>query len=230
MDPRPRVLLVEDDARLASLMSEFFAAEGFDLMVEPRGDRAVDRVLAERPDLVILDWMLPGEDGLSVCRRLRPRYGGPVLMLTARADEIDQVVGLEVGADDYVTKPASPRLLAARARALLRRHAAPPSPPAFVDGDLRIDPATREVTVNGAPVELSTAEYDLLWLLAENAGRVLSRDQILSALRGVEYDGLDRSIDVRVSKLRQQLGDDPRHPARIKTVRGMGYLFARRGR
>lgn len=230
MDPRPRVLLVEDDPRLASLMSEFFAAEGFDLMVEPRGDRAVDRVLSERPDLVILDWMLPGEDGLSVCRRLRPRYGGPVLMLTARADEIDQVVGLEVGADDYVTKPASPRLLAARARALLRRHAAPPSPPAFVDGDLRIDPATREVTVGGAPVELSTAEYDLLWLLAENAGRVLSRDQILNALRGVEYDGLDRSIDVRVSKLRQQLGDDPRHPARIKTVRGMGYLFARRGR
>lgn len=228
METRPRILIVEDDARLAGLMVEYFNVEGFEMKVEPDGGRAVARILAEQPDLVILDLMLPGESGLSICKRIRPAYAGPVLMVTARGDEVDQVVGLEVGADDYVPKPASPRLLLARARALLRRHTPPAGPPAFVDGDLRVDPATRDVTVRGEPVDLSTSEFDLLWLLVDNAGKVLSRDQILEALRGIEYDGLDRSIDVRVSKLRQKLGDDPRQPSRIKTVRGLGYLYARK--
>lgn len=230
MENRPRILIVEDDARLAGLMVEYFNVEGFDMKVEPDGARAVSRILAEQPDLVILDLMLPGESGLSICKRIRPGYPGPVLMVTARGDEVDQVVGLEVGADDYVPKPASPRLLLARARALLRRHAPPAGPPPFVDGDLYVDPGTREATVRGEPVDLSTSEFDLLWLLVDNAGKVLSRDQILEALRGIEYDGLDRSIDVRVSKLRQKLGDDPRQPSRIKTVRGLGYLYARKSR
>lgn len=230
MEPRPRVLVVEDDARLAGLMVEYFNVEGFDMSVEANGANAVARILAEQPDLVILDLMLPGESGLSICKRIRPAYTGPVLMVTARGDEVDQVVGLEVGADDYVPKPASPRLLLARARALLRRHAPVSGPPAFIDGDLRVDPATREARVNGELIELSTAEFDLLWLLVEHAGKVLSRDQILERLRGIEYDGLDRSIDVRVSKIRQKLGDDPRQPSRIKTVRGLGYLYARKSR
>ena len=227
-DPCNTALLVEDDARLASLIAEYLRNQGFEVKVEPRGDLAVARILKERPDVVILDWNLPGQDGLSVCREVRAGYRGPILMLTARTDELDQVVGLEVGADDYVHKPVNPRVLLARIRALLRRPTAAPT--RFDDGDLIIEPEAREVSIAGQPVELSTAEFDLLWLLAERAGEVLSRDQILDALRGISYDGLDRSIDVRISKLRQAIGDDPRHPTRLKTVRGMGYLYAKKSR
>jgi two-component system response regulator RstA len=226
-EPGNTVLLVEDDARLAGLISEFLRQEGYEVSVEPNGRRAVDRILAEQPGVVILDWMLPGEDGLSICRRIRPGYGGPVLMLSARGDEIDQVLGLEMGADDYVQKPVTPRLLLARLRAIRRRT----TPSAlFVDGDLVLDPGARSVTVGGQTVDLTTGEYDVLWLLASSAGTVRSREHIIEALRGIAYDGLDRSIDVRISKLRQKLGDDPRHPERIKTVRGLGYLYARKHR
>lgn len=230
----PRILIVEDDTRLATLTQEYLEGNGFQVAVEEDGNRAVEHILQERPDLVILDVMLPGEDGLGVCRRVRPDYAGPILMLTARTDDMDQVLGLEMGADDYVAKPVRPRVLLARVRALLRRADSQPLPegddgaPARLEfGDLVIDSAMREAWLNDEGIDLTSAEFDLLWLLASNAGRVLTREEIFTALRGIEYDGQDRSIDVRVSRIRPKVGDDPMHPRRIKTVRSKGYLFVR---
>lgn len=230
-----RILIVEDDERLATLTREYLEGNGFEVDVEGDGNRAVERILKEKPDLVILDVMLPGEDGLGVCRRVRPEYSGPILMLTARTDDMDQVVGLEMGADDYVSKPVRPRVLLARVRALLRRVTGGDEPveaPADDDsrlqfGDLVIDNAMREAWLNDEDIDLTSAEFDLLWLLASNAGRVLTREEIFTALRGIEYDGQDRSIDVRVSRIRPKVGDDPMHPRRIKTVRSKGYLFVK---
>jgi two-component system response regulator RstA len=174
--------------------------------------------------------MLPGEDGLSICRKVRGQYEGPILMLTARTDDMDQVLGLEMGADDYVYKPVRPRVLLARIRALLRRHesneAQEPSERRRLQfGPLVIDSAMREAWLGEQGIELTSAEFDLLWLLTSNAGRILSREEIFNALRGIEYDGQDRSIDVRISRIRPKIGDDPMHPRLIKTVRSKGYLF-----
>jgi two-component system response regulator RstA len=177
-----------------------------------------------KPDLVILDIMLPGMDGLTVCRNARLTYHGPIIMLTARGEDLDEVVGLEVGADDYMKKPASPRVLLARIRTLLRRVNAPPAegPAKRLElGPLVIDSASRSVTISGREVDLTTAEFDLLRLLAENAGEPISRDRIYQDLRGIDHDGLDRSIDLRVSRLRTKLGDEG--PGLIKSVRGVGY-------
>ncbi|SDH90417.1 response regulator [Pseudomonas panipatensis] len=229
MEQEARVLIVEDDQRLAELTQDYLESNGLKVSVESDGAQAVARVLAERPDLVVLDLMLPGEDGLSICRRLRPDYDGPILMLTARTDDMDQVQGLEMGADDYVCKPVRPRLLLARIRALLRRseggEPAPVSSKRLTFGKLVIDNAMREAWLDEATIELTGAEFDLLWLLASNAGRILSREEIFNALRGIEYDGQDRSIDVRISRIRPKIGDDPMHPRLIKTVRSKGYLF-----
>lgn len=223
-----RLLLVEDDERLATLTAEYLTQSGFEVGVETRGDRAVDRIQSEDPDLVVLDLMLPGEDGLSICRRLRPAWAGPILMLTARGDEIDQVLGLEMGVDDYVAKPVSPRLLLARIRALLRRKrsAGPEEVERVVVGSLVVDRTTREARIDNVPMEMTSSEFDLLWLLASHAGKPLSRDELVKVLRGIDYDGIDRSVDVRVSQLRRKLAQDPRHTDRIKTVRGVGYQFA----
>ncbi|MGE4406379.1 winged helix-turn-helix domain-containing protein [Pseudomonas sp.] len=225
-----RILIVEDDRRLAELTQEYLLASGgFEVAIEADGARAAERIIEERPDLVVLDLMLPGEDGLSICRRVRDRYDGPILMLTARADDLDQVLGLETGADDYVCKPVRPRLLLARIRALLRRREGLEAPPAAVKrlqfGPLVVDSALREAWLREQPIELTGAEFDLLWLLTSNAGRILSREEIFAQLRGIEYDGQDRSIDVRISRIRPKIGDDPEHPRLIKTVRGKGYLF-----
>ncbi|EXF45825.1 two-component response regulator [Pseudomonas sp. BAY1663] len=225
-----RILIVEDDRRLAELTQEYLLANGgFEVAIEADGARAAERIIEERPDLVVLDLMLPGEDGLSICRRVRDRYDGPILMLTARADDLDQVLGLETGADDYVCKPVRPRLLLARIRALLRRREGLEVPPAAVKrlqfGPLVVDSALREAWLREQPIELTGAEFDLLWLLTSNAGRILSREEIFAQLRGIEYDGQDRSIDVRISRIRPKIGDDPEHPRLIKTVRGKGYLF-----
>ncbi|KAF1066005.1 MAG: Transcriptional regulatory protein OmpR [Pseudomonas citronellolis] len=228
MEQEARILIVEDDQRLAELTRDYLESNGFAVSIEADGARAVDRVLAERPDLVVLDLMLPGEDGLSICRRLRPAFDGPVLMLTARTDDMDQVQGLEMGADDYVCKPVRPRLLLARIRALLRRQAAEVTPSTsrrLSFGKLVIDNALREAWLDEVTIELTSAEFDLLWLLAANAGRILSREEVFQALRGIEYDGQDRSIDVRISRIRPKIGDDPMHPRLIKTVRSKGYLF-----
>lgn len=222
------ILIVEDDQRLAELTREYLESNGLRVSIEGDGARAADRIFAERPDLVVLDLMLPGEDGLSICRKVRDRYDGPILMLTARADDLDQVLGLETGADDYVCKPVRPRLLLARIRALLRRREgaeAPPPSKRIQYGPLVVDHALREAWLRGEGIELTGAEFDLLWLLTSNPGRIMSREQIFAELRGIEYDGQDRSIDVRISRIRPKIGDDPDHPRMIKTVRGKGYLF-----
>jgi len=233
-----QILIVEDDERLAGLTREYLESNGMQVSVEGDGSRAVDRIKNEHPDLVILDLMLPGEDGLSICRLVRPYYTGPIIMLTARDDDLDQVLGLEMGADDYLAKPARPRVLLARIRALLRRVKEGPdvgaaSNPAggeqnrVVFANLVVDNGMREAWLDEEPIDLTSAEFDLLWLLSSNAGRVLSREEIFTALRGIEYDGQDRSIDVRISRIRPKIGDDPLQPKRIKTVRSKGYLFVK---
>jgi len=224
--PSNRVLIVEDDQRLAELTAEYLQANGFEVAVEGDGARAARRIIDSQPDLVILDLMLPGEDGFTICRKVRAHYPGPILMLTARSDDLDQVQGLDLGADDYVCKPVRPRLLLARISALLRRREAPENKRQHLQfGPLRIDHSLREAWLREQGIELTSAEFDLLWLLMSNAGRVLSREEIFTSLRGVGYDGQDRSIDVRISRIRPRIGDDPIHPRMIKTLRGKGYLF-----
>ncbi|WBA80834.1 winged helix-turn-helix domain-containing protein [Endozoicomonas sp. GU-1] len=227
-----RILIVEDDERLATLTREYLENNGLQVSVEGDGGKAVERILSERPDLVVLDLMLPGEDGVSICRRVRGQYHGQILMLTARTDDLDEVLGLEMGADDYVAKPVRPRVLLARIRALLRRGTAPVEDEPTVQNSLRfgalvVDNSMREAWLDDQSVDLTSAEFDLLWLLCSNAGRVLSREEIFAQLRGIEYDGQDRSIDVRVSRIRPKIGDDPMHPRLIKTVRSKGYLFVK---
>jgi len=234
------ILLVEDDQRLSDLISEYLTKQGLLVEVEYRGDTAVQRILDLQPDLVVLDLMLPGLDGLEVCRQVRPEYQSPILMLTARDEDVDQIVGLELGADDYVIKPVQPRILLARIRTLLRRiqpsqitagsTSIPHAPSQLLDFDrLKINPAAREVTLDSQVIELTTQEYELLYLMANNAGVVLSRDQIFEAMSGIEYDGLDRSVDIRISRLRKLLENNSDKPSGIKTVRGQGYLFVAQG-
>jgi two-component system response regulator RstA len=225
-----RVLIVEDDTRLASLTQEFLIRNGLEVGVEHDGARAVRRILEDHPDIVVLDVMLPGVDGLTICREARTQgFQNPILMLTARTEDMDQVLGLEMGADDYVAKPVQPRVLLARIRALLRRSdkVLDENLSRLEFGNLIIDNGAREVLLDNVAVEFTSAEYDLLWLLASSSGRVLSREDIFERLRGIEYDGQDRSIDVRISRIRPKIGDDPENPRRIKTVRGKGYLFVR---
>ena len=226
----PRVLIVEDDDRLASLTQEYLIRNGLEVGVESDGNRAIRRIIEDQPDMVVLDLMLPGADGLSVCREVRAQgFQQPILMLTARTEDMDQVLGLEMGADDYVAKPVQPRVLLARIRALMRRSdkTMDDLPQRLDFGELSIDNGARAVILNGEIIEFSSAEYDLLWLLASNAGRILSREDIFERLRGIEYDGQDRSIDVRISRIRPKIGDDPENPRRIKTVRSKGYLFVK---
>ncbi|MGB4468535.1 MAG: winged helix-turn-helix domain-containing protein [Azovibrio sp.] len=225
-----RILLVEDDQRLADLTAEYLHRNDFQVDIESRGDTAAARILSEQPDLVVLDVMLPGKDGFEVCRGVRPAYKGVILMLTARDEDFDQILGLELGADDYIAKPVQPRVLLARIKALLRRMpgntAAPTEKKEQVFGKFHISQSTRTAELDGQSLDLTTAEFDLLWLLATHAGTILSRDDLLQELRGIGFDGLDRSIDARISRLRRKIGDDPENPARIKTVRGKGYLFS----
>lgn len=223
------LLIVEDDEKLAALVAEFLGKEGFAVETIHRGDEAVPRIIDGNPDLVILDLMLPGLDGFEVCRRVRDAYRGFILMLTARNEDVDEILGLELGADDYVTKPVRPRVLVSRIRALLRRHpetsGSGDSTPVTV-GSLQVDPANRAVQRDGAAVDLSSGEFDLLLYLVRRAGQTISRDALYRDVRGIEYDGLDRSIDLRVARLRKKLGDDAKQPALIKSVRGEGYLLA----
>ncbi|MDD2743341.1 MAG: winged helix-turn-helix domain-containing protein [Rhodocyclaceae bacterium] len=226
-----RILLVEDDERLAELTAEYLTKNDMQVTIEPRGDTAEARILAEQPDLVMLDVMLPGKDGFEVCRAVRPNYRGVILMLTARDEDFDQILGLEMGADDYIAKPVQPRVLLARIKALLRRLPATDAQAneseKMVFGQFNISQSTRTAILSGESIDLTTAEFDLLWLLASHAGNVLSRDDLLQELRGIGFDGLDRSIDARISRLRKKLNDDPENPTRIKTVRGKGYLFSK---
>jgi DNA-binding response OmpR family regulator len=224
-----RVLLVEDDARLAGMVSEYLGAAGFDVATVAGGAAALERLGRQPYDALVLDLTLPDIDGLEVCRRLRARWNTPVLMLTARGEPMDRVVGLEIGADDYLAKPFEPRELLARVKALLRRA----SPAASGDdvlrfGRLEIDLGARVARLDGKVCDLTGHQFDLLVVLAQSPGRVLSRDQIMDALKGHPLEAFDRSIDVHISRIRAVIEDDPKAPRRVLTVRGAGYVFARK--
>jgi DNA-binding response OmpR family regulator len=225
--PRPSILLVEDDLRLAALVSRYLESNGFAVAIVSRGDEVVAHVERDRPDLVILDLGLPGEDGLSICRQLRPTYHSPILILTARNSDIDHVLGLELGADDYVIKPVEPRVLLARIGALLRRSraAAHPERKVLQFGRLAINIGSRSVQLDGQAIPLSGNEFDLLVHLASHAGEIQSREALFKDLFKREYDGTDRMLDIRISRLRRKLGDEAETAQRIKTVWGQGYLF-----
>jgi len=226
--PLINVLLVEDDRRLGGLTREYLEKHGLVVTWVHNGDAGLQTALRGRFDVVLLDLMLPGMDGLEVCRRLRQQSDVPVVMLTARDEEADRVMGLEIGADDYVAKPFSPRELLARVRAQTRRARgrAGPRAGALEVGDLRIDPGGRQVHLDGRLLELTGYEFDLLHALARRAGRVLGREQLMELARGSAEEAFDRSIDVHISRLRQKMGDNPRQPRYIKTVRGVGYQLA----
>jgi two-component system OmpR family response regulator/two-component system response regulator RstA len=227
MTSPPSILLVEDDLRLAELVSRYLESNGMSVAIVSRGDEVVAHVERDRPDLVILDLGLPGEDGLTICRQLRPNYTNPILILTARNSDIDHVLGLELGADDYVIKPVEPRVLLARIGALLRRTRAPSSPARKVlqFGRLTINITSRSVHLDGHAISLSGNEFDLLAHLASHAGQIQSRETLFKDLFKREYDGTDRMLDIRISRLRRKLGDEAETAERIKTVWGQGYLF-----
>ncbi|HYG69041.1 MAG TPA: response regulator transcription factor [Anaeromyxobacteraceae bacterium] len=225
------VLLVEDDRRLAALTREYLESHGVSVTVVEDGRRGLDEALRGRWDAVLLDLMLPGMDGLEVCRELRARSDVPVIVLTARGEEADRVMGLELGADDYVAKPFSPRELLARIRAVVRRAKgrAGPARGLVRVGGLVVDPGARRVTLDGRDVALTGYEFALLEALARHAGRVLSRERLMELAKGSAEESFDRSVDVHVSRVRQKLGDDPKRPRLIKTVRGSGYVLAEDG-
>ena len=226
MIDKQRILLVEDDISLSEWIKEYLERHDYEVYVEHRGDRVVDCVEKIQPALLILDVMLPMMNGFDICRELRPSNMIPILMLTARDDEIDQVVGLELGADDYMIKPVKPRVLLARIQALLRRYKkAANGAKAYTFGDLLIDLSGRKVSYQQHPIHLSDAEFDLLCLLASRSGEILSRDYILQTIHGRDYDGLDRSIDGQISLLRRKFDQAIGEGERIKTVRGKGYMF-----
>ncbi len=226
-DPVTRVLLVEDDERLANLTSEYLEGHGLAVVHTSRGDHGLAEATQQRFDCILLDVMLPGLDGIEVCRKLRQRSDVPIIMITARGEEADRVLGLELGADDYLAKPFSPRELLARIRALVRRARgnAGPTTRTLSAADLVLDPGARRASLSGEELDLTSYEFSLLYVLVERAGRVLSREQLMELARGSAEEAFDRSIDVHVSRLRHKLGDDPRRPKRIKTVRGVGYQY-----
>jgi two-component system phosphate regulon response regulator OmpR len=223
-----RLLLIEDDSRLAEMVGEYLGKAGFHVIHAENGTRGLALHGREPVDAVILDLMLPDTDGLEICRQIRARSDSPILMLTARGDPMDRVVGLEMGADDYLPKPFEPRELLARLRAILRRRRAGPGPTDVLRyGRLEIDRGSREVRLDGAPRPLTGYQFALLLALAERAGRVMSRDALMDLVKGESIEAFDRSIDVHVSRIRAAIEDDPRKPRRVITVRGMGYVFAK---
>nr|WP_217430711.1 response regulator transcription factor [Duganella vulcania] len=237
MNPMPdHILLVEDDPRLAEMLTEYLSQAAFRVTHASNGRAALEHITAGDVDAVILDLMLPDMDGLDVCRQLRAVSDIPVLMLTARGDAIDRIIGLEIGADDYLPKPFEPRELLARVRAILRRrvehrHQPDNTPQRAAEflrfGRLEIDPAAHAARLDGVPCELTAYQFDLLLVLARHAGRVLSRDSLMELLKGEAMEAFDRSIDVHMSRIRAAVEDDPKKPRRIITVRGAGYLFAK---
>ena len=228
-----RVLRIEDDSRLAGMVVEYLGKAGYRVIHAENGTRGLALHEREPVDVVILDLMLPDTDGLDICRRLRARSDGPILMLTARGDPMDRVIGLEMGADDYLPKPFEPRELLARLRAILRRSRSRgganegQASDVLRYGRLEIDRGAREVRLDGAPCALTGYQFALLLALAEHAGRVMSRDALMDAVKGEQLEAFDRSIDVHVSRIRAVIEDDPRKPRRIITVRGIGYVFAK---
>jgi two-component system, OmpR family, phosphate regulon response regulator OmpR len=223
-----RILLVEDDPRLAEMLSEYLGQAGFRITIAPLGASALKLLSGEEYDAVVLDLMLPDMDGLDVCRQLRTKSNTPVLMLTGRGDAIDRIVGLELGADDYLPKPFEPRELLARLRAILRRGVRGVSAEQSLHfGRLEIDTSARAVRLDGVKCDITGYQFDLLVALAERAGRVLSRDVLMDLVKGEHLEAFDRSIDVHMSRIRAVIEDDPKKPRRVITVRGAGYVFAK---
>lgn len=224
--PSAQLLVVEDDESLSEWMCDYLTTQGYEVTRADRGDEAVELIKTDIPDLVVLDIMLPGKDGFEVCKEVRSFYSNPILMLTARTQELDEILGIELGADDYLTKPVKPRVLATRIIALLRRSFATSAQTILKFGALSIDADSQTATFMGDRIQLSSTEFTALLMLAKNAGAHVSRDKLLQQIRGLEYDGANRSVDILISRLRKKLSDDPVSPRRIKTIRGKGYLFA----
>ncbi|EIV7688882.1 two-component system response regulator RstA [Salmonella enterica] len=232
-----RIVFVEDDAEVGSLIAAYLAKHDIDVIVEPRGDQAEELILTTQPDLVLLDIMLPGKDGMTICRDLRHRWQGPIVLLTSLDSDMNHILALEMGACDYILKTTPPAVLLARLRLHLRQNEQAQQTKSLQEraltphkalrfGALTIDPLNRAVQLNGELISLSTADFELLWELATHAGQIMDRDALLKTLRGVNYDGLDRSVDVAISRLRKKLLDSAAEPYRIKTIRNKGYLFA----
>ena len=224
-----QVLIVDDDTRLSAMIADYLIGNGYFVYTAATGLAGLADLTRRAPDAVILDVMLPDIDGFETCRRMRAASDVPILMLTAKGEETDRIVGLELGADDYLPKPFNPRELLARLKAILRRRRGGPAqgPRILRFGRLEIDPGSRSARIDGRDCAMTSYQYDLLVTLAENAGRVLSRDQLMDMVKGEELEAFDRSIDVHVSRIRATIEEDPKHPRRIITVRGAGYVFAR---
>jgi DNA-binding response OmpR family regulator len=223
------ILVVDDEARIVQLVRDYLERAGFRVLTARDGEMALTLARVEQPDLIVLDLMLPGVDGLDVCRRLRRESGVPIIMLTARVEEADRIVGLELGADDYVTKPFSPGELVARVRATLRRASGEVGPTTILRAaDIELDTAALTATVAGQPVDLTATEFHLLAALVRQPGHILSREQLLEAVHGIAFEGYDRSVDSHIKNIRRKIEPDPRNPRYIQTVYGVGYRFADR--
>lgn len=222
----PKILVVDDELEIVKVVRAYLEQSGFRVITASDGQQALAAFRREQPDLIVLDLSLPQLDGLDVCRTIRRESSVPVIMLTARVDETDRLIGLEIGADDYITKPFSPREVVARVRAVLRRSATPPEQPSLISiGGLSIDPLKHEVQLRNQAIDLTPSEFNILWAMASQPGRAFSRMDLLDAAQGEAYEGYERSIDVHIKNLRQKLGDEPRDPTYILTVYGVGYKF-----
>ena len=232
-----KIVYVEDDPDVGALIAAYLGKHDMDVIVEPRGDNAEATIAREKPDLVLLDIMLPGKDGMTLCRDLRGQWQGPIVLLTSLDSDMNHILSLEMGANDYILKTTPPAVLLARLRLHLRQNTSTSNSIASAQstltphkalrfGTLSIDPVNRQVLLSGENIALSTADFELLWELATHAGQIMDRDALLKNLRGVSYDGMDRSVDVAISRLRKKLLDNATEPYRIKTVRNKGYLFA----
>jgi len=232
-----KIVYVEDDPEVGALIAAYLGKHDMDVIVEPRGDNAEATIARVKPDLVLLDIMLPGKDGMTLCRDLRGQWQGPIVLLTSLDSDMNHILSLEMGANDYILKTTPPAVLLARLRLHLRQNTATsgnvPAATSMLTphkalrfGTLFIDPVNRQVLLSGENIALSTADFELLWELATHAGQIMDRDALLKNLRGVTYDGMDRSVDVAISRLRKKLQDSATEPYRIKTVRNKGYLFA----
>ena len=227
--PRAKVLLIDDDEKLGALLTEYLAGFGFSVRAVAHPEQGLRALKGDPPDILVLDVMLPGMDGFAVCRKVREQSRVPIVMLTARGEVTDRIVGLELGADDYLPKPFEPRELVARLQAVLRRGVSAEPDEVVRAGRLEINWTTRLARLDGTPLSLTAAEFDLLGLLVRRRGKVLSRERIMEETRGVDWEAFDRSVDVLISRLRQKLGDDPRQPEFIRTVRSAGYSFVGEG-
>ncbi len=227
MSVKKHILVVEDDASLAEWISDYLLEHGYGITVASQGDYALDMIAEETPDLVLLDVMIPVKNGFDVCKEARGFYSGPILFMTACCEDGMEIKGLELGADDYLTKPIRPQVLLARIKALLRRASDEEPKLQLVFDSLVLNATAQSVTIDQQPVNLNANEFDVLWLLALKAGTIVSRIDLTYQLRGIEYDGLDRSIDNRISRLRNKLNKAPKQPFKVRTIRGKGYLFCR---